>query len=508
MAIIYDMGLKPPQYQLLLGSRDESKKSDVFPCTRKMTWETKRVGGPAKLTFILSKTPGMAFWEGDKVRLLADDTPLFAGYVFSKEKDHTGAITVTCFDQLRYLKARQSYSFTGSAPEAIIKKIAGDFGLACGNLENTGYVIPSLIMDNQTCLDTIYTALETTANAKGRSYCFYDNDGKLTLTAETKMVSPYVLGSHSFISTYNYGTTINDGVYNSIKLVRPNSLTGLGDAFVARSAKNVAKWGLLQYYERVNMDLNSAEIRDMAKTKLLKDNRTGRILTMRCIGIPEIRAGQVIKIELEDMGDIAMDQYLTADSVTHTWDEKGHIMDIVFSIFREADTDYAYAMSEYSEYIDVTKKEPASSSDGSDSGGSGSSGYRMPFHGTYRISTQFGVAGKSWKCGWHTGTDYVGISDKNIYAIASGKVTFAGAKASYGNCVYVQHDDGYLSLYAHMSSISVHTGQRVSNSTKLGREGHTGNASGSHLHLELHKGSYKYPPNPKINPNVYILSHK
>lgn len=515
---IYDAGLPRPVYQLLLGSRNDSRRYDVFPCVHQMAWETKKAGGPSKLSFTLTKTAGLAFWEGDKVKLLAGDKTLFTGYVFEKSKNELGAITVTCFDQLRYLRARQSYNFTGQPAEAIIKKIAGDFNLACGTLDATGYAIPSLIMDNQTCLDTIYTALENTNKATGRSYYFYDSGGYLRLTAATAMVSPYILGEQSFTSGYDYATTINDGVYNSIKLVRPNEITGLGDAYVARSAKNIEKWGLLQYYERVDRELNAAEIRELAKTLLLKDNRPGRVLTMRCIGIPEVRAGQVIKIQLPAMGDIAMDQYLTAERVNHIWNNEGHVMELEFSIFREADTDYAYAMSEYSEYIDVVKKEPSSGSGGSgkkkssgSGGGSdspGTSGYRMPFHGTYRISTQFGKSGKAWKCGWHTGTDYVGISDKTIYAICRGTVTFAGTKSSYGRCVYVKHSDGYLSVYAHLSSIYVKTGQSVTNNTKLGREGSTGNASGSHLHLELHKGGYKYPPSPKINPHVYILAHK
>lgn len=519
MAVIYDMGLPRPQYRLLVGSRDQTKTMDLYPCVRNMAWETKRVGGPAKLCFSLSKSDGMAFWEGDKVRLLSDGNTLFVGYIFAKEKNHLGMISVTCFDQLRYLRARQSYNFTGQSADAIIRKIAGDFGLSCGTLDSTGYNIPSLIMDNQTCLDTIYTALENTASATGRSYCFYDHEGVLRLTAATAMVSPYALGDHSFVGSYQYATTINDGVYNSIKLVRPNEDSGLGDAYVARSEKNIARWGLLQYYQRVNMDMNPTEIREMTKTMLLRDNRPGRVLTMDCIGIDQVRAGQVMKIELADMGDIAVDQYLTADRVTHTWNEEGHIMNVEFSIFRESDTDYAYTMSQYSEYIDVVKKEASSGSGSSSkakksSGSSGdsdttaASGYKMPFHGTYRLSTPFGKKGKSWKCGWHTGTDYVGISDKNIYAIAGGTVVFAGTKSSYGKCVQVKHKDGYLSLYAHLSSIAVKNGQSVTTSTKLGREGQTGNAYGSHLHLELHKGSYKYPPNPAVNPHVYILTHK
>lgn len=60
---------------------------------------------------------------------------------------------------------------------------------------------------------------------------------------------------------------------------------------------------------------------------------------------------------------------------------------------------------------------------------------------------------------------------------------------SYGNCVVVNHGNGYFSRYAHLYSISVASGQAVSQGQQLGIEGSTGNSSGTHLHIELRTGS-------------------
>ena len=65
---------------------------------------------------------------------------------------------------------------------------------------------------------------------------------------------------------------------------------------------------------------------------------------------------------------------------------------------------------------------------------------------------------------------------------------------AYGKHVCVRHEDGNISLYAHLAGIYVDKGQKVGISSALGMEGATGNASGSHLHLEIHRGYYKYPP--------------
>lgn len=512
--ISYQNGPRMEQMKLLVESRVIRKVLDITDCITTVEWETVRIGAPAKFCFTVLKTDGVNFHEGDSVVWQDGNDILFRGVVFRKEKNHLGEISVTCYDCLRYLKAKQSYNFTGKTAGEMIAKIGGDMGLSCGSLENTGYGIPSLIADDQTCMDTIAKALELTGMATGRSYCFYADNGKLTLKAATKMVSPYILGSESFAEGYSYCTSIDDGVYNYIKLVRPNELTGLGDAYVAAGNDSISRWGKLQYYERVNHELNGAEIREMAKKLLLRDNRLQRHLLLQCMGISQIRAGQVVCIDIPDMGEIAAAGFLTVERARHVWNQ-GHRMELEFSIFREADLKYAITMSEFSEYIDVVKKEPASekasggtkkTKDGG-SGGGGSGKYRLPFHGTWRVSTPFGKTGKYWSCGWHTGVDYVGMSDKTVYAISSGKVTKIGRSGSYGNHVIIRHGDGYSSLYAHLAKISVSNGQSVTTNTKVGIEGQSGNAHGVHLHLELHKGSYRYPPSPRINPHVYILTH-
>ena len=118
---------------------------------------------------------------------------------------------------------------------------------------------------------------------------------------------------------------------------------------------------------------------------------------------------------------------------------------------------------------------------------------QLPYKGRCKITTLFGKKG-SWACGWHIGIDLVGLTDKNIHAIADGTVTGINIHgSSYGNSVEIRHEDGRISFYAHLRSVKVKRGQRVKAGDILGLEGATGNASGSHLHLEIHQGAYKYP---------------
>jgi murein DD-endopeptidase MepM/ murein hydrolase activator NlpD len=84
----------------------------------------------------------------------------------------------------------------------------------------------------------------------------------------------------------------------------------------------------------------------------------------------------------------------------------------------------------------------------------------------------------------HTGIDLREDYGAPVRATAMGTVTFAGADGGYGNLVEVDHGNGLSTRYAHLSSITVREGQKVSEGTVLGHIGETGRATGPHLHYE------------------------
>lgn len=129
---------------------------------------------------------------------------------------------------------------------------------------------------------------------------------------------------------------------------------------------------------------------------------------------------------------------------------------------------------------------------------------RYPFD-KYRLGTRFGSKGNLWKCGYHSGLDLLSANyggDGLIHPLYAGYVLEITSSGAYGNCVYVQHNDGYISLYAHMRQVYVKPGMKVGEDTVLGIEGATGNVTGKHLHLEVHKGAYHYPAS--IDPLAFI----
>ncbi|MGK5680877.1 M23 family metallopeptidase [Actinoplanes sp. URMC 104] len=96
----------------------------------------------------------------------------------------------------------------------------------------------------------------------------------------------------------------------------------------------------------------------------------------------------------------------------------------------------------------------------------------------------------------HAGVDIAGPSGSPILATGAGVVVRAGEAQGYGLAVLIDHGNGYLTHYGHMSAIAVHAGQRVEAGEQIGDEGSTGHSTGPHLHFEVHQGSYKNPIEP------------
>lgn len=123
---------------------------------------------------------------------------------------------------------------------------------------------------------------------------------------------------------------------------------------------------------------------------------------------------------------------------------------------------------------------------------SAAGGYRHPFDESWFIPAN-GEWGNtaSWRAyPPHAGVDYNisgGSNGKTIRAIGGGVIRSKGYTSSYGNRVYIQHDDGMWSHYAHMQSQSIRAnGEWVAAGTPIGFVGDTGAAPGAyHLHLEV-----------------------
>ncbi len=110
-----------------------------------------------------------------------------------------------------------------------------------------------------------------------------------------------------------------------------------------------------------------------------------------------------------------------------------------------------------------------------------------------RITSRF-ASNSRVRSGTHTGLDIAAPTGTKIGAAASGIVSFAGRKGSYGNMVVISHGNGVQTYYAHCSKLNVSVGQKVSQGQNIAAVGSTGNSTGPHLHLEVRVNGVAYNP--------------
>jgi Peptidase family M23/Putative peptidoglycan binding domain len=110
------------------------------------------------------------------------------------------------------------------------------------------------------------------------------------------------------------------------------------------------------------------------------------------------------------------------------------------------------------------------------------------------ISSPFGPRANRF----HPGIDIADPLGTPVAAAAAGRVAFAGVSDGYGKLVVVVHQLGVRTFYAHLSTIGVRVGERVSAGAPLGQVGATGEATGPHLHFEVRIRGAAVDPRPAL----------
>lgn len=272
-------------------------------------WERK--GQPGKLTFEVVKTDGLSFQEGDPCRFSVDGSPMFYGFVFEKSRkgSNPNVIKVTVYDQLYYLKNKDTYVYANKTATEVIKMIAEDFQLNVGALENTGFVIESRVEDNQTLFDIIQTSLDETLKATTQMYVLFDEAGKLSLRNIASMKLGMLIDEET-AGDYDYKSSIASQTYNKIKLLYEDTGTGTRELYIAQDSSHINQWGVLQYFEKLGSATNAKSMADALLN--LYNTKTRTLKLQDVLGDPKVRAGTLLVVML-GLGDINVSNYLMVE---------------------------------------------------------------------------------------------------------------------------------------------------------------------------------------------------
>lgn len=292
-------------------------------------WSTERRSTPGKLTFKVLKDSISDFSEGSPVRMKVDGNNVFFGFVFKQQQSKDRIVNVTAYDQLRYLKNKDTKVYENKTATQFIQMISEDYYLNTGILENTGYSIVSRVEENTSLFEMIENALDLTLTNTGEMFVLYDDFGKLTLKNLSSMYvgiqGAYLMIDEETGENFDYTSSVDDNTYNRVKLTYDNEDTGKREVYIAQDSSNINKWGILQYFDTIQKGENGQAKADALLR--LYNKKTRNLKITNAIGDNRVRAGSMVVVNL-NLGDMQVKNWMLVEKCKHTYKESEHLMDL------------------------------------------------------------------------------------------------------------------------------------------------------------------------------------
>ncbi len=238
------------------------------------------------------------------------------------------------------------------------------------------------------------------------------------------------------------------------------------------------------FQEKMNLEEQKKELEEMRQTTVESKKKLDRTIEKRAELLAELQ--EAVKETQQAMDELEKDA-----------------QDLAAEIERIQQEQLERAQSEQSSSSSSGSSSGSGSSDSSRGGQAPVSGGRLlwPVGGNCYISSPFGYRSCpfSGRSTFHGGIDIATYGQRNpIYAAEGGTVLFAKYSGGYGNYIMIDHGGGLMTLYAHLSSMHVSTGQSVSRGETIGLAGTTGASTGIHLHFEV------WVNGTRVNPMSYL----
>lgn len=316
--------------QVLVQDNTNGNIYDISGLVTDLSIETSLEPQPSKLTLNFVDDGKASIREGSPLMFKYDGLNMFYGYIFTHEITQKGKISITAYDQSRYLKTKDSYVFSGMTASQVFSKICQDFGIRYKIINPSSYILPPKAYDDKSLWEIFQDCLDMTLMNANEMYCIRDNFGTLEFAHMESYKTKIFIGDGSHATDFTYKSSIDDEVYNRVKLVQIDKENKKKNIYIVEDSNNIAKWGKLQYFEKVDEKMNDSQIKAKAHQILQAKNRLKRTISMEALGDGRIRAGSGIFVGLEDLkqNGVVVNNYFIVSKCTQKWEGNKHNMSL------------------------------------------------------------------------------------------------------------------------------------------------------------------------------------
>jgi hypothetical protein len=323
---------------LINGEDEEIYLDDIV---KSVSWSGDVKQASRKLDVSISNTVDgkrREFWIelGGEISFRSNGEEVFHGVVFADRIDNKGQMTITAYDENIYLtKSKDSKKFVGKTASAIISSLCTEFGVPAGKIEDTGFVIPKLILRDKTLWEMMVTALTVTYRQTGRRFFIFSKNGKLQVSERKNVVAKVNLERGLNILDATFSSSIEE-MKTKVKVTGEQEITTKGKdgkekkdkkeiEAKAEDAELIKRFGIMQHLENMSGNVTPSQIQQRAKELLKQFGVITDETSLNCFGVDEVISGSAV-YAYEPMTGIAGSFYVSSD--THNYSNGVHTMSI------------------------------------------------------------------------------------------------------------------------------------------------------------------------------------
>ena len=301
---------------------------DISELITNVVWETTLTNQPGKLTFDYIDDTKVTISEGSPISFKVDDEGVFFGYIFKRAKKKDEKVSVTAYDQMRYLKNKDTYVISNLTASQIFTKICKEYQLTYKVVDDHNYIVPPKPHDGKTLFEIIQWGIDQTLINTGNWFMIRDNFGVLEFVNINSLKTNLFIGDESLLIDFDYESSIDDDTYNQVKLIKENKETKKREIYIVKDSNTIKQWGLLQYFEKMDENANAAQIQARADMILKLKNRPTKKLKLECLGDLKVAAGSGVVLGISDLEKegMATSQYFIVTTCSHTFQNDLHTM--------------------------------------------------------------------------------------------------------------------------------------------------------------------------------------
>lgn len=278
----------------------------------------------SKFTFYVLKDSSVSFDQGDAVSVKYDDAGIFYGYVFSKYRDKDNLIKVVCYDQMRYMKNRRTYTRGSMTLSEAVRRIASEYSLNVGDIDSCNTLLKPVAADNVSLLDVVRKACKDVREISGERFILYDDCGRLNLKNEAGLAMNTVIDP-SQAENFIYSDTIDRDTYNMIQIYNDTKRLNIREVTTVSDKETMGKWGALMLSRHTTEPENAYT---QAKNLLKEYNRINRTIVLKTVkGDAGFIPGCSVYLKMT-MGDLYFDRYVRVKKVIHKFKNGFYSADI------------------------------------------------------------------------------------------------------------------------------------------------------------------------------------